>query len=213
MCHVCPAVSIQLFPTEVWLPAAPRYVFERANVSSVICCQEAAFAETADVKHNNAANAGSRLLHRRSKDHSDCWECALAVNTIVWTKLYPTNYKCAAFACHKNILSAICMPRRLIIGCTAEHSFQLIRLRYADRRPSLPTHQCGGEGSLHYWSRSLYSQNRLTPGIQSVPARGSLAIAAASTVRATRSSRSRLWTLDLPQARASVVNSIVSTFR
>ncbi len=38
---------------------------------------------------------------------------------------------------------------------------------------------------------SLAVGQGVTPGIQSVPARGSLAIAAASTVRATRSSRSR----------------------
>jgi hypothetical protein len=43
-----------------------------------------------------------------------------------------------------------------------------------------------------------------TPGIQFVPARGTRAIAAASTVSATRSSGSRLCTWDLPQARASV---------
>ena len=42
------------------------------------------------------------------------------------------------------------------------------------------------------------------PGTQLVPARGTFAIAEASTVRATRSSGSRLWTWDLPQARARV---------
>src|SRR5262249_26364389 len=51
------------------------------------------------------------------------------------------------------------------------------------------------------------------PGIQSVPASGTLAIAAASMVSATRSSGSRWWTLDLPQARASAVSSMVSAFR
>ena len=51
------------------------------------------------------------------------------------------------------------------------------------------------------------------PGIQSVPASGTFAIAAASTVSATRSSGSRLWTWDLPQARASVCASRVSTRR
>src|SRR5438045_8540582 len=51
------------------------------------------------------------------------------------------------------------------------------------------------------------------PGIQFVPASGTPAIAAASTVRATRSSRSRWCTFDLPQARASVAISIVSTWR
>ena len=55
---------------------------------------------------------------------------------------------------------------------------------------------------------NLHEPGRL-PGIQSVPARGSLAMAAASTVSATRSSRSRWWTLDLPQALARVVNSMV----
>ena len=42
------------------------------------------------------------------------------------------------------------------------------------------------------------------PGTQPVPASGTLAIAAASTVSATMSSGSRLWTWDLPQARARV---------
>ncbi len=51
------------------------------------------------------------------------------------------------------------------------------------------------------------------PGIQLVPASGTRAIAAASTVSATRSSGSRLWTCDLPQARASVCASSVSTRR
>ena len=53
----------------------------------------------------------------------------------------------------------------------------------------------------------------LTPGIQLVPASGTRAIAAASTVSATRSSGSRLWTWDLPQARASVCVSRVRTRR
>src|SRR5439155_25258597 len=51
------------------------------------------------------------------------------------------------------------------------------------------------------------------PGIQSVPASGTRAMAAASTVSATRSSGSRLWTCDLPHARASVCVSSVSTRR
>ena len=51
------------------------------------------------------------------------------------------------------------------------------------------------------------------PGIQSVPASGTRAIAAASTVSATRSSGSRLWTCDFPQARASVCVSSVRTRR
>ena len=53
----------------------------------------------------------------------------------------------------------------------------------------------------------------LTPGIQSVPASGTCAIAAASTVSATRSSGSRLCRCDLPHARASVCASSVSTRR
>ena len=48
------------------------------------------------------------------------------------------------------------------------------------------------------------------PGIQLVPASGTRAIAAASTVSATRSSGSRLCTCDLPHARASVwVSSVI----
>ena len=43
------------------------------------------------------------------------------------------------------------------------------------------------------------------------PTSGTLAIAAASTVRATRSSASRLWTCDLPQARARVCVSRAKT--
>src|SRR5262249_34107561 len=48
------------------------------------------------------------------------------------------------------------------------------------------------------------SESEDRPGTQSVPASGILAIAAASTVSATRSSGSRLCTCDLPQARAIV---------
>ena len=51
------------------------------------------------------------------------------------------------------------------------------------------------------------------PGIQLVPANGKRAIAAASTVRATRSSRSKWCTFCLPQARAIVVNSMLSVLR
>ena len=51
------------------------------------------------------------------------------------------------------------------------------------------------------------------PGIQSVPASGTRAIAAASIVTATRSSGSRWHTCALPQARAIVCASIVSTRR
>ena len=51
------------------------------------------------------------------------------------------------------------------------------------------------------------------PGIQFVPASGTRAMAAASTVSATRSSGSRLCTWLLPQARAMVCASSVSTDR
>ena len=54
---------------------------------------------------------------------------------------------------------------------------------------------------------------RLAPGIQSVPANGTRAIAAASMVTATRSSGSRWHTWALPQARAIVWASMVSTRR
>ncbi len=51
------------------------------------------------------------------------------------------------------------------------------------------------------------------PGTQLVPARGTRAIAAASTVSATRSSGSRLWTWDLPHARAIVCVSSTNVRR
>ena len=51
------------------------------------------------------------------------------------------------------------------------------------------------------------------PGIQLVPASGTFAIAAASTVSATKSSGSRWCTFDLPQARANVVTSMSKTCR
>jgi hypothetical protein len=51
------------------------------------------------------------------------------------------------------------------------------------------------------------------PGIQDVPASGTRAIADASIVSATRSSGSRLWTCDLPHARASVCASSVMVRR
>ena len=51
------------------------------------------------------------------------------------------------------------------------------------------------------------------PGIQSVPASGTRAMAAASMVTATRSSGSRCSTCALPHARAMVWASIVSTRR
>ena len=63
------------------------------------------------------------------------------------------------------------------------------------------------------WTILLAPEDSAEPGIQSVPASGTRAIAAASTVRATRSSGSRLWTCDFPQARASVCVSSVSTRR
>lgn len=69
------------------------------------------------------------------------------------------------------------------------------------------------------WAKALpaieraAAQSRRRPGIQSVPARGTPAMAAASVVRATRSSGSRFSTCDLPQARARVCASRVSTCR
>ena len=53
-------------------------------------------------------------------------------------------------------------------------------------------------------SRLTAAAQPTRPGTQSVPASGTLAIAAASSVSATMSSGSRLWTWDLPQARARV---------
>ncbi len=61
-------------------------------------------------------------------------------------------------------------------------------------------HDVGGVPPCH---------NGSAPGIQPVPASGTCAMAAASTVRAARSSGSRWWTSDLPQARASAVTSMV----
>jgi hypothetical protein len=61
--------------------------------------------------------------------------------------------------------------------------------------------------------RGFADQKRTAPGIQSVPARGTRAMAAASIVSATRSSGSRLWTWLLPQARAMVCASSVITLR
>ena len=51
------------------------------------------------------------------------------------------------------------------------------------------------------------------PGIQSVPAKGTLAIAAASTVSATKSSGSKFLTSDLPLALARVCNSNVKVLK
>src|SRR6476660_7312953 len=59
---------------------------------------------------------------------------------------------------------------------------------------------------------SLTHHFSLHPGIQLVPASGIRAIAAASSVSATRSSRSRWCTFDLPQARAIVVSSMFIVF-
>ena len=52
-----------------------------------------------------------------------------------------------------------------------------------------------------------------SPGIQSVPARGTWAMAEASMVNAARSSGSRWWTSDFPQARARAVTSMVMARR
>src|SRR5260370_18628090 len=57
----------------------------------------------------------------------------------------------------------------------------------------------------------LRHQYLLFPGIQSVPASGTPAMAAASTVSAARSSGSRLWRCHLPQAPPQAWASIVST--
>src|ERR1700690_2213692 len=51
------------------------------------------------------------------------------------------------------------------------------------------------------------------PGIHDVPASGTLAMAAASTVSATKSSFSKWCTSCLPQARAMVVSSIFTVFK
>lgn len=70
----------------------------------------------------------------------------------------------------------------------------------------------------HLWNTSLCptvrpAQYPFVPGTQLVPASGRRAIAAASTVNATRSSRSRWCTFCFPQARAMVVSSMLSVFR
>ena len=63
--------------------------------------------------------------------------------------------------------------------------------------------------------RSIFASVRssLTPGIHPVPASGTFAIAAASTVSAQRSSGSSEWTFVLPHARASICTSSVSVCR
>jgi hypothetical protein len=73
--------------------------------------------------------------------------------------------------------------------------------------PTAPGPRLGNPGGARSGSYAL------CPGIQLVPASGTRAIAAASMVRATRSSGSRLWRCDLPHARASVCASRVSVRR
>ena len=70
--------------------------------------------------------------------------------------------------------------------------------------------QRGQSAWCERFSRAAPSQR---PGTQVVPARGTPAMAAASTLSAARSSGSRLCTCDLPHARASVCVSRVSTLR
>ena len=53
----------------------------------------------------------------------------------------------------------------------------------------------------------------VTPGMYVVPASGTFAIAAASTVSAQRSSGSSEWMFVLPHARASICTSSVSVCR
>ena len=62
-------------------------------------------------------------------------------------------------------------------------------------------------------ARAIACANDSGVNAKSQPASGSPVIADASMVSATRSSGSRLWTCDLPQARASVCASSVSTLR
>ena len=69
------------------------------------------------------------------------------------------------------------------------------------------------ESSLEMATRWMSGESYIRPGIQRVPASGTCAIAAASTVSAAMSSGSRLCTCDFPQARASVWHSIVKTER
>ena len=60
---------------------------------------------------------------------------------------------------------------------------------------------------------SASARSSLMPGIQSVPASGTFAIAPASTVSAHRSSGSSEWTFVFPQARAIICISSVSVCR
>ena len=69
---------------------------------------------------------------------------------------------------------------------------------------TLGTGFCGSQVGIQY---------PFCPGIQFVPASGTCAMAAASTVKDTKSSGSRLCTWDFPQARAMVCASSVITFK
>ena len=76
-----------------------------------------------------------------------------------------------------------------------------------DRRVNLQAHARAQSRRHVAWRPEPVRQGQ--PGIQLVPASGIFAMAAASMVRATRSSGSRWWTSLFPHARASVVSSIV----
>ena len=84
-----------------------------------------------------------------------------------------------------------CSPLRVIPDCAA--------IRHLPPRPAA--------------GPALKAHRTSLPGIQFVPASGTCAIAADSIVSATRSSGSRLCRCDLPQARAIVCASSVSTER
>ena len=96
-------------------------------------------------------------------------------------------------------------PRRDRRGAGPDPALRPRRRTQGAAAPARPRGRDLGRARLQY--------EPLTPGIQLVPASGTRAIAAASTVSATRSSGSRLWTCDLPHARASVCVSSVSTRR
>lgn len=90
--------------------------------------------------------------------------------------------------------------------------------RFPARRPGRQTGRLGGWGAgglekISISRASPFIARPFYPGIQLVPARGTPAMAAASTVNATRSSGSRLCTWLLPQARANVWHSSVMTAR
>ena len=100
----------------------------------------------------------------------------------------------------------------------ADSAFHHSASRLAEAKPALDREHASG----HHVSQDRNARMLLgggvayperSPGIQSVPASGTPAIAAASTVSATRSSGSRLCTCDLPHARASVCASSVRTRR